>query len=298
MIAIFGRAFGWLTTFRLWWAYWGRMPDHPLLRLKGPPSPDGERARWVTIAAVFFALMMLPILWVVGFSVALIAIVIGGTLRGGVAAALSARYVAYERRQHRLASIGLAPAGMLGAVWLLAMRAFRESKYGQFATRYIHNAQGIIGFGAMAIVAMFLLGTALMLVGDVGIVDDSDTAAAVDTAVGVTVLFSSVGLWLWLDNVQSPLMGVLIGISVGYRSTQPGESAGAAAGLYAAIQGVMLSVAVLMLIVSAGLHDGLRVFMTCAALFVTREVLLRVLWQRVCTLYNAQGFELVQLLRF
>ncbi|MBK9123433.1 MAG: hypothetical protein IPM16_09995 [Chloroflexi bacterium] len=298
MIAFFGRTFGWLTTFRLWWAYWGRFPEHPLLRLKGPPTPDSERARWLTAAAIGFALMMLPVLWLVGFSVALVAIAVGGTLRGAVAAAMSARYVAYERHQHRLSSIGLAPAGMLGAVWLLAMRAFRESKYGQFATRYIHNAQGIIGFGAMAIVVVFLLGTALMLVGDPGSADEGDTQAAVDTAVGVAVLFGSVGLWLWLDNVQSPLMGVLIGISVGYGSTRPGEAAGAAAGIYTAIQGAMLAAAAAMLVLSAGLHDGLRVLTVCVTLFVTREVLLRVMWHRVCALYNAGGFELVQLLRF
>lgn len=298
MIVLFGRAFGWLTTFRLWWAYWGRFPEHPLLRLKGPPTPDSERARWLSAAVIGFALLLLPVLWVVGFSVALVAIAVGGTLRGGVAAAMSARYVAYERHQSRLSLVGLTPAGMLGAVWLLAMRAFRESKPGQFATRYIHNAQGIVGFGAVAIVVVFLLGTALMLVSDSGVPNDGDTAAAVDTAVGVAVLFGSVGLWLWLDNVQSPLIGVLIGISVGYGSTRPGEAASAALGIYTAVQGMMLAAAALLLALSAGWHDGLRMLAVCVALFITREAALRISWKRVCALYNAQGFELVHLLRF
>lgn len=297
MITLLSRVFGWLMTFRLWWAYWGRIPDHPLLRLKGPPTPDSERARWLTIALGTLVVLMLPVLWVVGFSVALLAVAVGGTLRGAVAAAMSARFVAYERQQHRLSSIGLAPAGMLGAVWLLAMRAFRSTPIGQFSTRYIHNAQGIIGFGAVAIVIVFLLGTTVMLVGEPN--DDREaTAAAVDTAMGVTVLFGSVGLWLWLDNVQSPLLGVLIGISIGYGSTRPGEAAGSALGLYAAIQGALLAAAALVLVLSTGLHDGLRIFAVCAALFVVREVLLRVMWRRVLEAYNAQGMELVQLLRF
>src|SRR5690606_37097709 len=120
--------------FRLWRALWGRLPDHPLMSAIKPPKPgsysNGDGCSPLLISMIL--LMSLPALWVVGFSFALLAIGVGGTLRGVAAAALTARGVYQEREIGRLDLLGLAPGGLLGAGWVLALREFRISRLGRF----------------------------------------------------------------------------------------------------------------------------------------------------------------------
>jgi hypothetical protein len=292
------RMFGGVLSFRLWRAMWGRVPDHPLMTIvKQPPASSDTGCSPILISMLL--LMLLPALWVVGFGFALLAVTIGGTLRGAAAAALTARGVRQERTIGRLDLLGIAPGGTLGAGWIIAMREFRLSRSGLFANRYIHNAQRIIGIGGLVMVLLITFGTLLFQFEGVADFGGSGVITpAVEYMLGAMQLVAVTGLWLLTDNAQGPLIGVMIGIRSGLSGRRAAEAAGAAAAQYGALQVVLLAAAVFLWAAADHMLDGPRLGLTLTAIVAVREIVLHVLWRSLQFHLNATGAELAVVLRF
>lgn len=293
------RLLGGLASFRLWRALWGRVPQHPLMTAIKPPKP-GSRSQGDGCSPLFIGfilLMLLPALWIVGFSLALLAIAVGGTLRGIAAAALTARAMHQERETGRLALLGLAPGGMLGAGWVLALREFRLSKSGQFVNRYIQNAQRIIGIGGLIMVVLITFGTLVFQFDGVADLDGSGITPALEYLFGALQLVCITALWLFSDNAQSPVIGVLIGIWAGTSARRKAEAAAAAAALYAALQATLIAAAIFIWTLGAQTPDGLRGGLIVLAMLAIRELLVRLLWMGLRQHLNASDTELAAVLR-
>lgn len=293
------RLLGWLVSFRLWRALWGRLPQHPLMSAVKPPKPgsggEGDGCSPMVIGMIL--LLSLPALWIVGFSFALLAIGVGGTLRGFAAAALTARGVHQERDIGRLELLGLAPGGILGASWILALREFRVSRLGKFVNRYVHNAQRIIGVGGLIMVALITLGTLIFQFDGIADIDGSGVTPALEYVFGALQLVTVTALWLFSDNAQSPVIGTLIGIWAGVNARRKAEAAAAAAAVYTALQGTLIAAAVFIWTLGLHLSDGLVIASIVLGLMVAREAAIRLIWSALRRHLNASGAELANVLR-
>lgn len=294
------RLFGWLTSFRLWRALWGRVPEHPLMSVIKPPKPgsssSGDGCSPLLIS--MFLLMSLPALWIVGFSFALLAIGVGGTLRGFAAAGLTARGVHQERDIGRLELLGLAPGGLLGAGWVLALREFRMSRLGKFVNRYVQNAQRIIGIGGLIMVALITFGTLIFQFDGIADIDGSGVTPALEYVFGAVQLVVVTALWLFSDNAQSPVIGVLIGIWGGMNARRKAEAAAAAGAVYAALQGTLIAAAIFIWTLGVPLPAGAVLALIVLGVIAVREALIRLIWNGVRHRLNASGAELANVLRF
>lgn len=291
------RFLGWSITFRLWRAFWGRIPDHPIMAVVKPKRGDSSDFGCSPMLIGTMLIMALPVMWVVGFSLALIAVAIGGTARGAAAAVLTARAVYHERGTRRLDLLGLTPVGVLGIGWALSLREFRLSGLGEFINRYIQNAQRIIGTGAVIMVSMLTLSTIIFQFDGVMGMTGDEVVPALEYALGALQLVLAVVCWLLADNAQSPLTGAIIGIWSGLQARRKHEAAALAAAVYAMLQLILFAIALFIWVLASGHTDGVRIgfavlFMVCA-----REVLLRVLWVLLCRHLNATGVELPAVLR-
>ncbi len=291
------RLLGWALTFRLWRSLWGRIPGHPLLATLKPKRPKSGDTGCSPVLIGALLLLALPVMWVVGFSLALIAIVGGGTVRGMFASALTARALYQERGSGRLDLLGLTPSGVLGAGWVLALREFRLSALGQFANRYIHNAQRIIGIGGIFIAAVITFGTLIFQFDGVADLDGEGITPALVYVLGAVQLVVVVLIWLFTDNAQSPLLGALVGIWAGLRARRKAEAAGMGVALYAVVQVLLFMPALLILLLSTGIPDGMRLALSVGFMLVAREIVLRAVWSALCRELNATGAELVNVLR-
>lgn len=292
------RVFGGILSFRLWRALWGRVPDHPLIRII-KPRPGSSDSGCSPILISVLLIMSLPALWIVGFGFALLAVAVGGTLRGAAAAALTARGVRQEWLIGRLELLGIAPGGMLGAGWILAMREFRLSRTGEFANRYIQNAQRIIGIGGLVMVLLITFGTLIFQFEGVADFDGSGSVTpAVEYVLGAIQIVMVTGLWLLTDNGQSPLIGVMIGIRTGLTSRRASEAAGIAAAQYGALQVVLLAGAAFLWSFGERMEDGPRLGIVLIAVIAAREIVLHSLWRALRHQLNATGAELPVVLRF
>lgn len=294
------RFFGWLISFRLWRALWGRVPEHPLMSVIKPPKPGsnstGDGCSPLLISMIL--LMSLPALWIVGFSFALLAIGVGGTLRGVAAAALTARGVHQERDIGRLDLLGLAPGGLLGASWVLALREFRMSRLGKFVNRYVQNAQRIIGIGGLIMVSLITFGTLIFQFDGIADIDGSGVTPALEYVFGAVQLVAVTALWLFSDNAQSPVIGVMIGIWAGVNARRKAEAAAAAAGIYTAVQATLIVTSIYLWTLRMGLSDGLMFFLIVLGVIATREAAIRLMWVGLRRHLNASGAELANVLRF
>lgn len=293
------RLFGWLISFRLWRALWGRVPEHPLMSAIKPPKPGsssgGDGCSPLLISMIL--LMSLPALWIVGFSFALLAIGVGGTLRGFAAAALTARGVHQERDIGRLELLGLAPGGLLGAGWVLALREFRMSRLGKFVNRYVQNAQRIIGVGGLIMVSLIVFGTLIFQFDGIADIDGSGVTPALEYVFGAVQLVVIIALWLFSDNAQSPVIGVLIGIWAGVNARRKAEAAAAAAAVYAALQVTLIATGIFIWTLGVRLPDGAVLALIVLGVIVTREAAIRLIWGGVRRHLNASGAELANVLR-
>jgi hypothetical protein len=293
------RLLGWLISFRLWRALWGRVPEHPLMSAIKPPKPgsssSGDGCSPLLISMIL--LMSLPALWIVGFSFALLAIGVGGTLRGFAAAALTARGVHQERDIGRLELLGLAPGGLLGAGWVLALREFRMSRLGKFVNRYVQNAQRIIGVGGLIMVSLIVFGTLIFQFDGIADIDGSGVTPALEYVFGAVQLVVIIALWLFSDNAQSPVIGVLIGIWAGMNARRKAEAAAAAAAVYAALQVTLIAGGIFIWTLDVHLPDGIVLASIVLGVIAMRETTIRFIWGGVRRHLNASGAELANVLR-
>jgi hypothetical protein len=294
------RFFSWLISFRLWRALWGRLPEHPLMSMIKPPKPGsssgGDGCSPLLISMIL--LMSLPALWIVGFSFALLAIGVGGTLRGFAAAALTARGVHQERDIGRLELLGLAPGGLLGAGWVLALREFRMSRLGKFVNRYVQNAQRIIGVGGLIMVALISFGTLIFQFDGIADIDGSGVTPALEYVFGAVQLVAVTALWLFSDNAQSPVIGVMIGIWAGVNARRKAEAAAAAAAVYAALQVTLIASAIFIWTLGLPLPHGVILASIVLGVIIAREAAIRLMWGGLRRHLNASGAELANVLRF
>lgn len=291
------RVLGWALTYRLWRALWGRVPGHPLMAvIKQRRAKSGDTGCSPVLIGVLL-LLSLPVMWIIGFGLALMAIVGGGTVRGMFAAALTARAIFQERDRRRLDLLGMTPAGLLGTGWVLALREFRLTYAGQFANRYIHNAQRIIGIAAICMTALITFGTLAFQFEGVADLDGEGVTPALDYILGALQVVFAVLIWLFTDNAQSPLIGALVGIWTGLRARRKPEAAGTSAALYAIVQLSLMMPAILIWFTAYTIPEGLRLVMVIVLMCVAREIVLRVIWSVICRDLNANGTELPAVLR-
>jgi hypothetical protein len=120
---------------------------------------------------------------------------------------------------------------------------------------------------------------------------------ALEYVMGALQLVVVTGLWLFSDNAQSPLIGVIIGIWAGMNARRTPEAAGIAAALYGALQLTLLVGAAYVWTIGTGVAEGPRLGAIITVVIISREVILRALWSALRRHLNASGAELAAVLR-
>lgn len=285
-----------ILTVRLWRWFWAEFPAHPLMwTVRATPVRSADMGCSPLLIGLLL-MFGLPTLWVIGFGFALIAVGVGGTLRGIAAAAMTARAVYHERGTGRFDLLGLTPHGLMGAGWVLAQREFRRTTAGQFVNRYIQNAQRIIGIGVAIMTSLIIVSTVIFQLE--GVVDaEGGVRPALEYALGVAQLVGVALVWLISDNAQSPLLGVLMGMWGGMAGRRKYEAGTMAAAFFTLAQLILFLAAVMLWQVAADLPEGLRLALPVALIIISREVMLHMAWRYACARLNAAGTEIPLALR-
>lgn len=233
-----------VMTLRLWRMFYRILPQHPifwrkLFIRKTPPPPLTMRGRLRRVLIGFVAtIVMLPTLLIlsIALGVAAVALVFFGGLVSGLQAALGVgAAVAVEYQLRRGEQVALAPAGTVGLCCALGARHIRTNKTSLRLRRLIVAAMmlGTIGLafvGIVNVMVLFLVGINAMDTGTGG--PSVDIIALFAPLINAAIVLGV----LYIDLIQSTILGVFAGMLAGYRTAERSGALWLAAGLFLAGQ--------------------------------------------------------------
>ncbi len=233
-----------VMTFWLWRMFYCILPQHPifwrkLLQRKTPPPPLTRRAKIRRVLIGFVAtVLMIPTLLILSLvlGVAAVVLVLFGGLVSGLQAALGVgAAVAAEYQLRRGEQIALAPAGAAGLCWALGARHIRTNKTSLRLRRLI--VAGIL-FGTIGLAFVGIVNFAVVILIGVNATNpDTVTPAVNGLELFVPLINAAIVLAvLYVDLIQSTVLGLIAGMVAGYRTAERGGALWLAAGLFLGVQ--------------------------------------------------------------